>query len=265
MTEALHMPDNEIQLQAATEHVRNNVIPAMSGRKCVDGRYRQDEDNGKIARPGGDFGYVMALMSVNKTENLQLSPTDCFNMVYNAVIADSEARFGMHTDSHADPDDQPAGPAERNIVIGCGHIAKACSEEHCGLYGIDAQELEELVGVARQRLQEGARIDMTNLHGEHEEQGVIVVESDEKSIDPFDEKRGNMYFVYDKKRDEDYMRDLVRRINHKGLNYDEFKVAADRQLGATLGILAAGKSVFTVNFEKEIPQVSFAYQIPKNK
>src|SRR5258708_15431328 len=78
------IPTSE-EMQETANYVRKNTVFAREGRKCVDGRYPPDTARGMLARAGGDCGYVMALMAINRKKKLQLTPEQCFNAVYKVI------------------------------------------------------------------------------------------------------------------------------------------------------------------------------------
>src|SRR5918999_5790834 len=89
--------DDHAELAAAARHARQNVVPVAAGRRCIDGRYEPGQGSGMIARPGADFGYVMALLAVNHAKGLGLTPTQVVDAVYDAVVREGD-RFRLHTD-----------------------------------------------------------------------------------------------------------------------------------------------------------------------
>src|SRR5205814_1274014 len=94
---------------------------------------------GMIARPGGDAGYVMALLALNRKKHLGLTPEQCFNAVYKA-IAKQHGRFCMHTDHHVDPDSHT-----HHGLIGCGHLAKAATDELSKEYEVKSEDVARVV------------------------------------------------------------------------------------------------------------------------
>jgi hypothetical protein len=262
MKETSYNYEDEVQLQEAKNYVQRATVPAIEGRKCVDGRYQHDQQSGMLARPGGDFGYVMALLAVNNTLKLGLTPRECFEKVYRAVTSDQKGKFGMHTDQHANSEDGHKVKAigVEPTIIGCGHIAKACNEEFSEAYGLEPYELRELVDAARERLHEGGAIDMVTLAGDHAEKGVLIIDSQDSSVDPYDSEQKSMYFIYDRMRDEIFMKKLVETLALQGLTYESLKDAADKQLQTTLRILAPGAPMFVVDFTKQ-DNVSLAGKI----
>lgn len=246
------MPRPEIE--AITNYAERNRRPAQEGRKCVDGRYDKDQAAGMIARAGGDFGYVMALAEAN----VGLTPDECFDKVY--AIVTKRGPFYMHTDTHADPEN-PDDNVEHLSLIGCGHIGNAAVADYSELYGLDPQVVEHLVGHARTRQAAGDAIEIVNLAGDHQERDVLIVRGMDETINAHDEQE--MHFIYDQDRDEAFMKDLVEQLQADGvpITYEAFKAASDRQLGATLQLLAPGKAIYEVDFRQEKPTVSFVKTI----
>lgn len=233
------------ELQQTTDYIHLNIIRAREGRKCVDGRYLPNQATGMIARPGGDAGYVMALMAVNKKKKLGLTPEQCFNAVYK-IVSRSKG-FCMHTDHHVDPDEHT-----HNGLIGCGHMAKAANKSLAKDYDIDSEDMKRVVEYSRNIAEISKTVHMINLDGEHQEQGVLVIESTQYTINADNPKLGRMYFIYDKKRDEAFMQSLVEEMQLEGIStdelYREMKKESDIQLRATLHNLAKGLPVYTVSF-----------------
>lgn len=233
-----------------TEEIKNyveaNFVPAQNGRKCVDGRYLPGQNEGMIARAGGDVGYVMAILALNRQQNLSLSVKDCVDIVYKAAIS-LDGTFYMHTDHHADPkdgEDKYGGPA-----IGCGHFAKAMDPEKADMYGLDVSEVQEAHRYLREMVKNGQKIEMTNLQGEHKEEAILVITGESASVRPTDGK--HMFFIYDQTRDQQFMEQLVNKINQNQgrdlVDLRGFREIAGKQTNATLKILADGKQIFTIN------------------
>lgn len=235
----------QTELERTINYVSRNIIRAREGRKCVDGRYLPNQATGMIARPGGDEGYVMALMAVNKKKKLGLTPEQCFNAVYK-VVSKSEG-FSMHTDHHTDPDEHT-----HNGLIGCGHIAKAANKDLAKEYDVDSEDIKRLVEYSRNIAEINKSLHMINLDGDHQEKGVLVIQSPNYTINADNPKLGRMYFIYDKTRDEEFMRVLVDEMQIENITadelYREMKKESDIQLQATLHNLAKGLPVYNVEF-----------------
>lgn len=221
------------QIGLIKDFVAKNTIPAQSGSECVDGRYIE---SGRVARPGGDFGFVMALLAANKQKGLGLSPEECFEKVYDAVIA-SNGNFYMHTDTHAKH-------AHEEASIGCSHIALAMNPQTSSGYGDVAEETKTALLTALE-MAAAKKLEIINLEGDHKEEGVIIVNSETRTIKHRDAK--HMFFVYDKKRDDLFIKqNLLPQLYIPELTPKDFQDASQKQLQATLQNLALGLPIFEV-------------------
>lgn len=248
--------ESQNTLEQATSFVRRNVIPARVGRKCVDGRYQlATEDSGLIARPGGDAGYVEVLLALNKKFNLGLGPEQCFDKVYEAVTA-NDGTFYMHTDHHTlEADTEPLSDK-----IGCGHLAKATNPELASGYQVDPAEVKAVIKYAKKGLQEGKKIKIVDLPGDHKEEWVFVVEGQDKTINPSDSQQ--MGFVYDLTRDQQFIEnELFPKLNLEKVTVEDFLAISDIQLKATLKNLASGLPIIKVNVDQANPLVALAGRV----
>jgi hypothetical protein len=243
--------NDKINLSETIAYISKNIVPAQKGRKCVDGRYSPAESSGMIARPGGDCGYVMALMAVNKQKALGLTPEQCFDIIYK-VIKNNHEHFSMHTDHNIDPD----GNTHMGL-IGCGHLAKAAIKKLSPEYNVLSEDVVKLVNYARNIAQTSTNLEMINLHDEHAEVGVLIINSKNYTINSEDPKLKKMYFIYDEERDNDFLKKLVNEMEIQGVTFSDMKKASDLQLQATLSNLAAGLPIYSVKFDGKKPVASF--------
>lgn len=225
----------------AKKYVKENTVAAREGRRCIDGRYLPDQARGTIARPGGDFGYVMVFLALVRKVGINLSPEQCFNLVYNAVAIRGN-KFSMHTDNHVN--------LKNHAKIGCAHIAFGLDEKISPAYNeVNPTDVQKALVNARQRMLYGISVDLAALAGEHQEQGVLVVTGTQRTVNPLNRAGDSMYFVYDRERDMEFMRGLVERLRLPQIKFEDFKRVSDRQLAATLELLAPGKPVYEVNVD----------------
>jgi len=98
---------------------------------------------------------------------------------------------------------------------------------------------------------------MINLDGEHAEQGVLIIDNTTYTVNAMDPKEHSMYFIYDKKRDEEFLAKLVEAMAIPGVTFEDMKKEADIQLQATLHNLAKGLPIYTVTYKKSEPQVKY--------
>lgn len=232
--------------QTILDYVHKNTVNAKLGRKCVDGRYLPDDENaGMISRPGADFGYVMTLMAYSNEQKLNLNALDCAKKVYEVVMS-LDSTFYMHTDSH----ENKSVP----YSIGCGHAAKACTDEFANRYELHAEDVKKALEYFKNAREMNVKI--VPLTGEHKEKGVLIVNSDEYSLNS--QHENDMYFIYDKKRDDEFLKNLVEKLNMENVLYEDFQRISTTQLTVTLQLLAKDLPIFEVNFtDLSEPTVEF--------
>jgi hypothetical protein len=238
----------EEEMQETINYVRKNTVSAREGRKCVDGRYPPDTARGMLARAGGDCGYVMALMAINRKKKLQLTPEQCFNAVYKVISQKLHGAFCIHTDHHADPEQEGVNDSMHQTLIGCGHLSKAASRWSIRQpYDVQSKDVKKIIAYAKNLADISDHVEMVNLAGEHAELGVLIVEDTAQTVNAMDPKEHTMYFIYDKKRDEAFMKKLVDAMAIPGVTFEDMKKESDIQLQATLHNLAKGLPIYTVS------------------
>jgi hypothetical protein len=247
----------EEDIQETIDYVRKNTVAAKEGRKCVDGRYPPDTARGMLARAGGDCGYVMALMAINRKKKLQLAPEQCFNAVYNVISRKMHGAFCIHTDHHADPENDVTNDRMHQTLIGCGHLSQAAIQRFGRPYDIQSGDVKKIIAYARNLADISDQVEVVNLEGEHAERGVLLVDDVKHTVNAWDPKLRTMYFIYDKKRDEAFMKKLVKEMDIPGVTFEDMKKEADIQLQATLHNLAKGLPIYSVTYKKNEPQVTF--------
>jgi len=227
-----------MDIHTVSSFVSKNIISTKEGRKCVDGRYEDDEYSGMIARAGADFGYVMAMLGYNLEQKLNLSVEQCVDIVYKSII-DLEGTFYMHTDTHADP--------TIPYSIGCGHASKAMSQEYALTFGLDPEQVQKALLLLKDSPERP--VTLVTLQGDHAEEGVLIIKNEDYTVNSKDDE--HMYFIYDKKRDDLFLKDLVEKIGMDQLVYENFQRVSTLQLGATLQALAKGLPIFEVTIDEE--------------
>jgi len=246
--------DEEIEL--TVQYVQKNTVAAKEGRKCVDGRYPPNTARGMLARAGGDCGYVMALMAISAKKKLQMTPEQCFNAVYKVVSQKLHGAFCIHTDHHADPDYEGTHNMHQTL-IGCGHLSQAASWRFNQPYDVQSGDVKKIIAYARNLADIDDNVEMINLDGEHAERGVLIIDDMEHTVNAFDPKLHTMYFIYDRKRDEAFMKKLVKAMDLPGVTFEDIKKESDIQLQATLHNIAKGLPIYTVSYKGNAPQVTY--------
>jgi hypothetical protein len=251
-----YIPEN---LAATTAYVQKNTVLAREGRKCVDGRYPADTASGMLARPGGDCGYVMALLAINKKKKLGMTPEQCLNAVYKVICQKMHGAFCMHTDHHVDPSQEGLNDNMHKTLIGCGHLAKATKQLLREPYDVNNDDVKKIIAYAKNLAEVSDHVEMVHLDGDHKEQGVLLVEGSEYTINACDETK--QFFIYDKTRDDAFMEKLVAAMDLPGVTFEDMKAESDVQLQATLHNLAKGLPLYHVTFKGKQPTVQYVNHI----
>jgi hypothetical protein len=261
--------DDEVELAAATRHARSTLFPATAGRRCIDGRYEPGQGSGLIARPGADFGYVMALLSLNHALRWGLTPAQVVDAVWR-VVAGEGGPFRIHTDQLVawPPWDGAARDTDGvtgRPVIGCRHVAAAADPARATCYfppsypspDVDVRAALDRIAA---RARDGEAVDVIRLRGQRVERGVLVVVGTQRTVQPTTAR--DAYFVYDQARDEAFVaRTLVPGLGLPGLTAAALTAAARVQLAASLRIVAAGRPVFLVDVDGAVPEVVCAGRV----
>ena len=143
-------------------------------------------------------------------------------------------------------------------LIGCGHLSKAASQWSIRQpYDVNGSDVKRIIAYAKNLADISENVEMINLNGEHAERGVLIVDDSARTVNAMDPKEQAMYFIYDKKRDEAFMKKLVKEMAIPGVTYEDMKMEADIQLQATLHNLAKGLPIYTVSYKNKEPQVKF--------
>ncbi len=243
-------------LRSVLSHVTNpeNVGPITEGRMCGDGRY--EGLDGKFARFGADGGYVLGLLSLNKTLDLGLKPTQ----IVDAVVQASEGKFTIHTDDHAEKDAHEQQDATK---IGCGHLAKATLPENASNYLVDPADVKEVIAYMRQLAAINPdKVEIEELHGPHREKGVIFNVGETNKI-RHGVKDNDQFFMVNVPHDAQYSEELLQRLQQQNpalqnVTYEQFSGRLAQQTETTAKILAKGLPVFRVNVDRDFPLVESA-------
>lgn len=233
-------------INSVLEFIKRNRVPVKEGFICVDGRYKSPFYAGMLARPGGNFRGIMALLALRKKLGLTIG-----RIVDRAVdtVEGLGITFNMHTDEHEDEG--------RLSSIGCGHIAKAEDPKTAPLYKVNARDVRLALTYLRIKLEGRKYYKLAELEGEHKEEGVLVVTGKNYTVNHSDPKKGEMYFVYDKTRDEEYTHRLWEKLNIPKLTWKDFSEMNQIQLNATLKLLAKNLPIYEVNLDNEDPEIKY--------
>jgi len=231
--------------QAVLEFATLNKVRAKKGFICVDGRYSDPKYAGMLARPGGNFRGIMALLALRK--KLGLTVGRIVDLAVNAV-EEMGVTFNMHTDHHFHKNPDLSD-------IGCGHIAKAEDPVHAKEYKVEPRDIHNALVYLRIKLEGRKYYQMVDLEGEHKEKGVLIITGTKNTVNHWDKKHDEMYFVFDKTRDDQYQKKLFESYHISKITFKEFQDMCNLQLNATLKNLAKGLPIFEVNLDNPTPEV----------
>lgn len=237
----------KISKEEIKQFVKEYLTEANSSRiECGDGRYTPEQSDGAIRAFGGDFGMVMALAGALKDEGTLLSADEIVARYLLAVkkIRGEETKLYHHTDT------QNHAKGE----MGCGHVAKASSPDHDGMYG---SLTSEDVRVLYKSFSENPESNLTILEGEHKERAVLFVHGGPDdtdihySVNSMD-AAGNMYFVVDMDRVDRFIGEVVP-VFSEGLqtpvSVESVRKNFLKQMQATADILAPNLDRFNVEID----------------
>ncbi|HEX3095926.1 MAG TPA: hypothetical protein VHQ20_02285 [Patescibacteria group bacterium] len=215
--------------------------------RCVDGRYENIEDIPMIAKPGADAGDVMAAFGALNLLQQTLPSGVIFDIVAQSIGGVQNFRF--HTDDHA-------GDA---IGMGCGHIKQAKLDPTA--YGLQQDQIDFIFDQLPGVLVQGAWQEV--LHGDHAEQAVVVVDSENYGVLPLLRSADTLQeaFIYQKTIHAQQLAKISKLMQEnfaeQGVVVEEPQIlealnnAFGKQLGETLKRLAKDLPIYTAKINAE--------------
>lgn len=241
--------------EIAQAYVKENTVEIRTQellplrRRCVDGRHAPDQAKDSFALAGADLGIVMALM---RAGGGRIDGVSAYKAVSRA-LKNLGTSFFYHTDEHALHDaEHKHNPNE--VCFGCGHGKKASMADLASRYGIDPEQQKLVIKeIESGTLKEGmANLDKTVLEGDHNELGVIVVESENMTVLPMNLETKQQYFIYDAIHVKSFMKlvwdQMVKdgSVNAQEIKEEMFMDSEGLQRDVTVDLLATsqGKPTF---------------------
>ncbi len=216
--------------------------------RCIDGRYENTGDLAMIAKPGGDVGDVMTLFSALNGLKISVPNETVLNLVVQAV--GGAQYFNFDTDDQTEPTD---------FAAGCDHFAQARINPDA--YGLTEEQISFISTQLSGFVQQGAHQE--ELHGNHVEQAVIVVDSETHGVSPLLHLGNNVLsaFVYQKTLHTEQLDALANKlqealaIDGQAIEQDALRTAiydsSAKQLALTLKFLAKNLPVFTALIDSQ--------------
>lgn len=240
-------PDNHEVIERATAFIKRNIVAANYNRfVCGDGRYPAEVSQGGLRIFGEDTGALAAFWQVGREKGHFTSVADVGKCVQEYKRAKAIAlqslgtvnpdafKLYLHTDHH--------GMEEG--TFGCGHMKNLAEGLHTDDYGSSGEELNALFAYIKDP-ESHIDFEETPLRGKHAEGAIILVDSDDFSVNSSDDT-GEMHFVVDMRRVRTYFNRLSTALHVKGIGEENLMSAYLRHQGVTAGILAPGKPVLHV-------------------
>ncbi len=232
--------------EQALKFVESAKLPISETNKlarCVDGRYENIPDMPLAAKPGGDAGDVMALFAALNLLGQSLASDEVVKIIADSIGGEQNFRF--HTDEHA----------ENSVPgLGCGHLKQA--KFYPAAYGLQQEQIDSIFEALPHLIKKGAQQE--TVHGDHAEQGVIVIDSEDYGIKPLlrNGEEVQEVFVYQKTLHDDQLSKIAKTtqavLAEQGVVVEEPQVrkalddAFGKQLTETLQRLAKDLPVYTV-------------------
>lgn len=262
----IKLPDfNNPQTQEMINFGNVRVIKATNEEGCVDPResltfitpegeladglnYNPDvirsvHDSGAERSPGGAFGKAMTLAAAVP----ELSAEQAVGLVIDWEKSEGRT-FLLHEDDH-----------EHTDSLGCGHIDRASKNENESLFGLPSEKVRAMRDHVQVQLKERKiKVKVPVLKDKHREKAVLVVLSDDKTVEATD--GSNQFFRFDEIRHNKSLAHLAAFAQAKGINVtaEALKESAEKQRNAILGLLAAGLPIYEINLLGKEPVVNFA-------
>ena len=219
--------------------------------RCIDGRYDVREDLEPLAKPGADIGDLMIALATNHQYALNLKPEVVLEVLIDTV--GGKENFSIHMDDHV-----IHSKNKLEQCVSCGHFGQAFADPEA--YGLEKHDVDFIAKALQELKSDKARNII--LTGEHTEQAVIIVKSQNYSVAPRMIKEGRVTecFVYQKTLDDKRRRLLAenllphikvdREINEEYI-YEILTTVADQQLFETLARIAPEYPIYNVKIDEE--------------
>ncbi len=242
-----------------------DVVEAVDDDGCVDPRKAKDPQSnealpnhsmrsshsvGALRSPGATFGKAMAVAAAVPG----ISPQAAIE-----AVAEWKKSKGKNFTWHEDDHDH-----QQDDGLGCGHIDRASKAENENLYGLPSRVVRTMRDYVRQKVRGGEmKVEAPKLTGSHREKGVLVVLSEDKTVNPV--ANGNEFFRHDALRHDEEIKGIGRFLRSQGIpaGDENLLAAAEKQRNATLTLLAEDLPVYEVDLRNGKKEVTYKGRIPK--
>ncbi|UFX83012.1 hypothetical protein [Candidatus Absconditicoccus praedator] len=222
---------------------------------CIDGRYPSTNYEVGVSIPGADLGDLAGMIAFFNNQDIDIKNDDILDVMLEVV--GGLKNFSFHTDEHHSNKDYENYSYDE--CIGCGHIL--CELKKPSEYNLTKKDISFLIKTLESLEKEGANNEI--LYGAHEEEAVLIVNSEKYSIyHTFldDNKARRQFFVFTPNTIKARHLLIIKKLFQKGLipkNYNYERVKKDiysmtqKHLNQTASKLAKGKPLYDVYFDNK--------------
>ncbi|KKP86305.1 MAG: hypothetical protein UR89_C0026G0003 [Candidatus Roizmanbacteria bacterium GW2011_GWA2_35_8] len=161
---SFYMNKITLSLEQVDKLIRENRYKVEPANKfisrCIDGRYKNEDNLPALAFPGADVGEIAMVLAASKTFGFDVDFKKLITTFTEVVGGVKNIRF--HTDHHA----TPGVPA-----AGCGHFKQMKGDPSA--YGVTSEETE-LIQQELKQLKNNGAVEII-LEGEHMEEAVLMI------------------------------------------------------------------------------------------
>jgi len=240
-----------LSLEQADELVRENRYKVDTKKKflsrCIDGRYKNEENLPALAFPGADVGELVLVLATSNNYGFKVNQEKVLKSLVE-VIGGKE-NFRLHTDSHADP---------KVTAGGCGHWKQINLDPKA--YSLEIKEINFI----KKNINIGKSVV---LEGEHMEGAVLMVKGKwgiypQFYLETDQGKRLVEVFIYHQGLVDERHRELAKiLIKNKAVVfkhgedeeylYQTLSETSDVHLMETAKRLAKGLPIYQVKFDEK--------------
>lgn len=266
MTEVEKLPNiSGVEMVIPSEvlkFVGDGRVENADGVICGDGRFgaflmdtmgNRVDTAGFIGELGEDMSLIMTYIAQKKAAGESYDVIEITDLVVDAVL-ETQGTFHLHTDSDAKP---------KGKVTGCGHVFGMSTGDYEG-YGLDKEEVVEVVEHLQKRAKTEDNIVEKVLEGGHGEFAVFVVQGETHTLQHLLED-GRQAFVLDPGRAKSRRDEVYSKLGIEEEVISQLEEIKAKQDQVTNSRLAEGKPVYGVNVDIEgEPKIDYLGVVQKD-
>jgi hypothetical protein len=245
-----------LSLEEARELVQANRYKVEEGKnflsRCIDGRYKNDENLPPQAFPGGDLGELALILATARSYGFEIDREKTLKTLIDLI--GGEKNFGFHSDRHGDHD---------LLASGCGHFKQIKLDPTA--YSLETEDLDFIKQKLEHVKKKGAKEII--LEGDHMEGAILMVRGHWSVMTGYNLEtevgtRLVQVFVYSQTLTDEKHRKLSKQLlKNKAVKfelgedeeylYNALSDMAENHLMETAKRLAPDKLIYQVDFEED--------------